>query len=63
MNCIYETLEAIGAGFIVAVFGFFYLLLRMLWNSGDSDEMLNLQEKRKTSPADKTTCGNNIRRK
>jgi hypothetical protein len=63
MNCIYELFEAIGLGFLVAICCFLYFLFQMLWNSGDSDEMLHLQEKRKTSPDDKTTCGNNIQRK
>lgn len=53
------------SGFCLAFGGFFYLVYKAIKSekTGDDDELFNLQEERKGNFIDKTTCGNNIRRK
>lgn len=64
MACgIYDTLIAVGYAFVVGVFGLLFTLIKISWDSGEKNEMFDLQEKRKTSNANKTTCGSNIQRR
>ena len=65
MGITLQTVISFIIGVLLAFGSFIYLVIKMIQyeNSGEDDEMLDLQKERKTDTSSKTTCGNNVRRK